>query len=169
MQNVPSPWQHRIFCTLSTYPYSYLYRTSYAIASLILAHVGIYLYIHKATFSFAGNNGPLYCCVFSSIYLSLCLKLTVWNVVDVLAQSSISHSHCGQLSPSCNEAIILICLLLFLFLCFLAPWLLPSRHYCFSSLHHCAILRFSSLFFYSCRHFFAMPFSSLPSIISLFS
>ena len=29
-------------------------------------------------------------------------KLTIWNVLDVLAQSPISRSHCGRLSPSCN-------------------------------------------------------------------
>ena len=53
-------------------------------------------------FSFAGNNGPLFCYVYSSISLSVCLKITVWNGVDVLARCSISHSHCGHLSPSCN-------------------------------------------------------------------
>ena len=51
MQSIPSPWQHRTFCALSTYPYSYLYRTSHVVASLILALVcRINLYIHKATF-----------------------------------------------------------------------------------------------------------------------
>ena len=42
--------------------------------------------------SFSGKNGLLFCCFFSSISLSVCLKLTVWNVV-VLARSSISRSH----------------------------------------------------------------------------
>ena len=37
--------------------------------------------------SFAGKNGLLYCHLFSSISLSVCLKLTVWNDVDVLARS----------------------------------------------------------------------------------
>ena len=39
--------------------------------------------------------------------------------------------------------LILFCLLLFLFCCFLAPWLLLSRRYCFSCLGCRAVLRFS--------------------------
>ena len=66
--------------------------------------------------SFAGKNCLLYCRLFSSISLSVCLKLTVWNDVDVLARSSISSSHCGRLSPSCNKAIVLFCLLIFILL-----------------------------------------------------
>ena len=34
--------------------------------------------------SFAGKNGPLYCYVYSSISLSLCLKLTVWTTLTFL-------------------------------------------------------------------------------------
>ena len=118
--------------------------------------------------SFAGKNSPLYCCVFSSISLSVCLKLTVWNVVDVLARSSISRSHCGRLSPILQLSHRSILLAFILFCCFLMPWLLPSRRYCFSCLGCRAILRFSTIF-NSSRHFFTMPFSSLPSILSLFS
>ena len=98
------PWQHRTFCALSTYPFSYLYcvpRTSYAVASLILALVGINSTYTRPAF-IRWSKGPLYCCIFSSISLSVCVKLNICNVVDVLARSSISRSLCGPLSPSCN-------------------------------------------------------------------
>ena len=66
----------------------------------------------------------------------------------------LSAVHCGRLMPSCNyvSVIVLFCLLLFLFSCFLAPWLLPSRCYCFSCLGCRAILRFSLPFLI--RHFY---------------
>ena len=57
---------------LSTYPCSCLYRTSYTVASLILALLGINLYIRKATFLLL-LSVPFYCRLFSSISLSVCL------------------------------------------------------------------------------------------------
>ena len=33
-------------------------------------------------------------------------KLTIWNVIDIISQSSISCSHCGRLSPSCNSILL---------------------------------------------------------------
>ena len=96
--------------------------------------------------SFTGKNGPLYCCLFSSIYLSLCLKLSVWNDIDVLAWSSISRSHCGRLSPSCNKAIVLFCLLLFLFFCFFRAVAMAVSPLCFSCLGCRAVFHFSSPF-----------------------
>ena len=49
-QKCSTTWHYRIFNALSTYPYSYLYDTSYAVASLILALVGINLYIWPPLF-----------------------------------------------------------------------------------------------------------------------
>ena len=119
-----SLWQYRTFCALSTYPYSYLYCTSCAVASLILALVGINLYIHKATFLSLVTTA---CSTVASFQVFLCqyvYKLTIWNVVDVLARSSISHSHCGRLSPSCNKS-------LFYFACFYFYLVVSSRRgYC---------------------------------------
>ena len=48
-------------------------------------------------------------------------------------------------------------------------WLLPSRRYCFRFLGCRAVLRFSPQFFILAAIFIAVPFSSLPSILSLFS
>ena len=90
--------------------------------------------------SFAGKKGPLYCCLFSSISQSACLKLTVWNVIDILAPSSISRSRHLATKPSFHFAC------LYLFCCFLTPWLLLSRYYCFRCLGCRAVLRFSPLF-----------------------
>ena len=155
----------RTFCALSMYPYSYLYHTSYAIASLILALVGIYLYIWLSLAKIAR-------CTAASFQVFLCqyvYELTVWNVVYFLARSSISCSHCGRLQ-SCNfGVIVLFCLLLFLFCCFLVLWPLPSRHYCFHCLGCRAVLRFSPPFLILAAILIAVPFSSLPSILSLFS
>ena len=55
---VLSPWQYCTFCALSTYPYSYLYRTSYAVASLILTLLRINPYITHDHLSFAGKKRP---------------------------------------------------------------------------------------------------------------
>ena len=82
------PWQYRTFCALSTYPYSYLYRTSYTVASLILALVRIYLYLQKATFLLLVKTAQTACSAAASFQVFVChyvCKLTVWNVIDVLA------------------------------------------------------------------------------------
>ena len=96
--------------------------------------------------SFAGKNGLLYCRLFSSISLSVCLKHTVWNVIDILARSSISRSHCGRLSPSYNYVIVLFCFLLIYFTVF------SRRGYC-----RLAAIIFAAWvavpFFTSLRHF----------------
>ena len=57
----------------------------------------------------------------------------------------------------------------FYFAVFFAPWLLPSRRYCFRCLGCRSVLRFSLPFLILDAIFIAMPFSSLPSILSLFS
>ena len=85
--------------------------------------------------------------------------LAVCNVVDVRARSSISHSHCSRLSPSCDLVIILFCF-----------------YFAFS---HAVAIAVSPLLFsllgLPCHSslisaiFIAMPFSPLPSILSLFS
>ena len=116
--------QYRTFCTLSTYPYSYFYHTPYAVASLILALVGINLYIHKASFL---SLVKMACSTAASFQVFVCqyvYKLTVWNVVGILVQSSISCSHCCRLSPSCNEVIVLFACFYFYFAVFLC------RGYC---------------------------------------
>ena len=126
------------------------------VASLILALVGTNLYIRQPFFS--NKNGPLYCRLFSSILIQYVYKLTIWNVVDVLARSSISHSHCAHLSSSCNLGSILpafillfsrtvaiaVSLLLFSLL------VLPCRSSLFQLL---------STIFNSSRHFYCHAFS----------
>ena len=67
-----------------------------------------------------------------------------------------------------TKASVLFCLLLILFFCFLAPWLLLSCRYCFHCLGCRAILHFSPLLLILATVFIAMPFSSLLSILSLF-
>ena len=85
-------------------------------------------------------------------------KFTIWNVIDVLAQSSISSFHCGHLSPSCNSI-----------------WLAFIFILLFSHAHHATIVFAAWVavpFFASLHHFNSrppMPFSLLPSILSLFS
>ena len=80
----------------------YLYRTSYAVASLILALVGIILYIHKATILSLVKTARSTAASFQVFLCQYVHKLTVWNVADVLAQVFYRRSHCGRLSPSCN-------------------------------------------------------------------
>ena len=63
-------------------PYSYLYRTSYAVTSLFLALVGITLYIHKATILSLVTAAS-----FQVFFCQYVYKLTVWYVVDILARS----------------------------------------------------------------------------------
>ena len=75
MQSVPSPWQHRTFCALSTYPYSYLYHISYTVASLILALIGINLYIHKATFLSLVKTAALLLRLFKYFSVSMFISL----------------------------------------------------------------------------------------------
>ena len=142
---------------------------SYTVASLILTLVGINLYIHKATFHLLVKMTRSTAASFQIFLCHYVYKLTVSSVVDVLAVSCISRSRCGRLSSSCNYAIVLFCLLLFLFCCFLAPWLLPSRLYCFRCLGCRAVLCFSPPFLILAATFIALLFSSLPSILSLFS
>ena len=52
---------------------------------------------------------------------------------------------------------------------FLVPWPLLSRHYCFHFFGCHAALHFSPPFLILAAIFIAVPFSSLPSILSLFS
>ena len=66
------------------FPYSYLYRTSYTVASLILALVGINLYIHKATFLSLVKTARSTAASFQVFLCQYVKKLTVWNVIDVL-------------------------------------------------------------------------------------
>ena len=153
------PWPVPHFLhTFNIHPYSYFYHTPYAVASFILTLVGINLYIHKASFLSLVKTA---CSTAASFQVFVCqyvYKLTVWNVVGVLVQSSISRSHCRCLSPSYNEVIVLFCLLLFLFCCFLAPWLLPSLHYCFCYLGCRAVLCFFLPFLMPCHFHRCCPF-----------
>ena len=55
-------------------------------------------------------------------------KLTVWNVIDVLAWSSISRSHCGRLSPlQLSHHSILLAFIMLLS----RAVAIASRRYCF--------------------------------------
>ena len=76
--------QHRTFCALSTYPHLPLPHFIRGLFTNFSTRRNKSLHT-QSHLSFAGKNGLLYCCVFSSISLSVCLKLTVFNVVDVLA------------------------------------------------------------------------------------
>ena len=96
-------------------------------------------------------------------------KLTVWNVVDILAWSSkpfslqspfaiLQLSHCS---------ILLAFIFIFLFSRAVA---IAISLLLFSQLGlPCAILCFSPPFLFLAAIFIAMPFTSLPSILSLFS
>ena len=89
-------------------------------------------------------------------------KLTVWNVVHVLAWSSISHSHCGRLSPYCKLGYGSILLALFYFAVFschgycclativFAAWVAMSF---FNSLRHNSSNHFLPCYFHRCRPF----------------
>ena len=67
----------------------------------------------------------------------------------------------------CHLRLSFYCLLLFLFCCFLAPWSLPSCRYCLLGLPcHSSLL---SAILILAAIFIAVPFSLLPSILSLFS
>ena len=135
---VLTPWQHRTFNVPLFVPLLYFIRGRFANFST-RRNKSLHTQGHL---SFTGKNSLLYCCLISSISLSVCLKLTIWNVIDVLARSSISHS-LRSLFAILQLSHCSICLLLFLFCCFLALWLLPYRRYCFSCLVCCAVLRFS--------------------------
>ena len=117
--------------------------------------------LHKATFLSLVKTACSTATSFQVFLYQYVYKL-VWSVIDVLAQSSISRSHCGRLSPSCNLGHHSILLILFIFSVF-------SRHgncrlATIFSLGCCAVLHFSLPFV-----FIAVPFSSLPSILSLIS
>ena len=107
---------HRGSTTLSMYPYSYHYSTSYDSRFVHFSTRRNKSLHTQGHLSFAGKKGSLYCRHFSSISLSVCLKVTVWNIVDVLAQSSISHSYCGQFLPSCNKVIAILLAFIFILL-----------------------------------------------------
>ena len=150
-------------------PYFHRVSTAHSVhvASLIFALIGINLYIHKATFLLLVKT---VCSTAASFNIFLCqhnCKLTVWNVVDVLARSSISRSHCSPLSPSCNKSSFYFSFFSFYFAIFL-PWPLPSC-YCFRCLCCHAVLRFSPPFLILATIFIGVSFSLLLAILSLFS
>ena len=103
---------------------------------------------------FAGKNGPLYCRLFSSNSLSVCLSAYRLNVVDVLARSSISVLIVVAFRHLATKS-------LFYFAC--------CHRYCFHGLGCRAVLRFFPLFLILAAIFIAVPFSLLLSILSLFS
>ena len=136
---------------------SYVYRISYAVASLILELIEINLF---ARFFFCWQKQPALLSPLFQVFLcQYVYKLTICKVIDVLARSSISHSHCSRLSPSCNLGHPSILLYIFYFaartVAIAVSPLLFSRLGlpCRSSLH-------SGIFI-------AVPFSSLPSILAV--
>ena len=104
----------------------------------------INVYIHKATFLSLVKTAALLLRLFNyfsvSMFISLPFLTSLTFLLGFLSAvlielrspfAILQLSHCS------------ILLAFILFYCFLAPWLLPSRRYCFSCLGCRAVLRFS--------------------------
>ena len=75
MQSVPSPWQHRTFCVLSTYPYSYLLPYFIRGHFVNFSTRRINLYIHKATFLSLVKMAALLLRLFKCFSVSMFISL----------------------------------------------------------------------------------------------
>ena len=116
----------------------------------------------KICLSFAGKNGPLYCHLFSSISLSVCLSLlfgtSLTFLLSLLSAVLIAVAFCHLATKTS-----------FYFACFyfyFALWLLPSRRYCFRCSGCRAVLRFSPPFlllyqFHRCHPFYRCSASNI--------
>ena len=161
MQSVPSPWQHRTFNVPLFVPLPYFIRGRFANFSTRK----INLYINKASFLSLVKTAALLLRLFNyfsvSMFISLPLLTSLTFLLGLLSAVLIAVAFCHLATKP-----------LFCFACFyfyFAPWLLPSRRYCFSCLGCRAVLRFCPPFLILAAIFFTMPFSTLPSILSLFS
>ena len=118
------------------------------IIRIILALIGINLYIHKATFLLlvkktCSTAASFQVFLFISMFVSLPFGRSLTFLLAVVSLQS--------LTPSCNlghRSILIAFILLFLVL-----WPLPSRRYCFWCLGCYAVLHLSAIFT-SNHHFY---------------
>ena len=137
----------------------------------------INLYIHKATFLLLVKTAALLLRLFKyfsvTIFISLPFLTSLLFLLGLLSAVliAVAFHHLA------TKPLFYFCLLLFLFYCFLAPWLLPSRRYCFSCLGCRAVLCFSPPFlilaaiflpchFQCCRPFYRCSASNIAAFHS---
>ena len=154
-------------------PLPYFIRARFVILTLL----GINLNIDKATFLSLVKTACSTAAFFQVFLCQYVYKLTIWNVVDVLALFSIRRSHCGRISPSCNYVSHRSILLAFIFILLfshvvaitVSPLLfllfgLPCRYSLISAIFNSSLHFYCHAIFIAAVHFIAVQ----PAISRLF-
>ena len=136
----------------------------------------INLYIHKATFLSLVKTAAILLRLFNyfsvSMFISLLFLTSLTFLLGLLSAVLIAVAFRHLATKPCSILLAFI-----LFCCFLVPWLLPSRRYCFSCLGCHAVLRFSPPFlilaaiflpchFQCCRPFYRPSASNIAAFHS---